>query len=588
MRYGLRLLAIILLVASMSFVSVQAKNLNDFTITKYDTELKVGRDAKKHSTLTVTETITAVFSEQDINKGLERVIPKKYDGHTTHVSIISVTDENNIARKYTTENGGEALRVRIAGESYVHGEQTYKITYTQRDVTHTPDDADIDEWYWDILGAEWRVPIQDFSWRITFENDLYSEMSGANSCYYGKNATNTQCTMASDRSATPQYFGTLKNITPGEGVTVAFGFKKNTFMPYELTFIDMILQFMEKSFVIASTILGGLILWLIALLNKIKLRHKEWGSIPTEYVPLRDVSVTAASDLLMQQSNAVATAQLIDLAVRHYIVLHEIKQKTFWSMGEYEIEIKKPIHELKWEEREILSDIFGTKNINPGMRYNLKKLRNNNSYAMRLQNNQKDMVKKMRGEYSLLEKNPEKVKLIDRIAWIALIAGVVTVSPLLLIFAVVSFFIARTMYVVTNRGMEVARYMEGFKRYITLAEKDRLAALQSPEGAQKVADSEFGTSKVELYERVLPYAMLFGAEKEWIKQLGDLYEQSGNRPDWYAGSASTHFSAASFASGMDGLSAAGGYAGSSSSSSSGSSGGGSVGGGGGGGGGGGI
>lgn len=587
MRYGLRLLAIVLLVASMSFASVQAKNLNDFTITKYDTDVMVGRDAEKRSTLKVTETITAVFSEQDINKGLERAIPKKYDGHTTRVEVVSVTDETGKNREYKTENNDGMLLVLMTDGSYVHGEQTYKITYTQRDVTHVPDDADIDEWYWDILGAQWKVPIEKFSWRVAFDNDLYPAMSGASACYYGKKGSTERCMMASDRSTTPQYFGTVENLAPGQAVTVAFGFKKDTFVGYQFTLMDKVVQMMEQGFAAAMAILTGLSVWMAAVMRKLKLRKKEWGPVPTEYIPLRDVSVTTASDLLLRQSNATATAQLIDLAVRHYIVLHEVKQKSLWSAGQYEIEVKKPLTDLKWEEREILEDIFGTKNVTPGMRYNLKKLRNNTSYARRLQNNQKDMQKKMQAEYGLLEKNPEKLRMLGWLMWVAIVGAVLTVSPLLLFFAVALFFVKRNAHVVTQRGMEVARYMEGFKRYVTLAEKDRLAALQSPEGAQKVADSEFGTSKVELYERVLPYAMLFGAEKEWVKQLGDLYEESGNRPDWYTGNTAT-FSAASFASGMDGLAAAGSYAGSTSSSSSGSSGGGSAGGGGGGGGGGGI
>ena len=88
---------------------------------------------------------------------------------------------------------------------------------------------------------------------------------------------------------------------------------------------------------------------------------------------------------------------------------------------------------------------------------------------------------------------------------------------------------------------------------------------------------------VTLYERVLPYAVLFGQEKEWNKQLGAYYETAGNSPDWYIGQSA--FNAAVFSSAMSSFSQA--SASSYSSSGSGSSGGGFSGGGGGGGGGGG-
>jgi uncharacterized membrane protein len=86
---------------------------------------------------------------------------------------------------------------------------------------------------------------------------------------------------------------------------------------------------------------------------------------------------------------------------------------------------------------------------------------------------------------------------------------------------------------------------------------------------------------VVLYERILPYAMLFNLEKTWNKVLEAVYQEAGVTPDWYIGTGS--FSASDFSKSMSDFSSS-----SSSSSSSGSSGGGSSGGGGGGGGGGGC
>lgn len=114
--------------------------------------------------------------------------------------------------------------------------------------------------------------------------------------------------------------------------------------------------------------------------------------------------------------------------------------------------------------------------------------------------------------------------------------------------------------------------------------------LQSPEGAAKVGESvdPHNTRQlIKLYERVLPYAVLFGQEKQWASELGAYYESASERPDWYSGS-STVFNAVVFSAALDGfVNSAATYAAGSSSSSSGAGGGGSSGGGGGGGGGGG-
>src|SRR5690606_31228999 len=142
----------------------------------------------------------------------------------------------------------------------------------------------------------------------------------------------------------------------------------------------------------------------------------------------------------------------------------------------------------------------------------------------------------------------------------------------------------------TDEGLALRRYLEGLKMYIEVAETERLKMLQSPEGAEKVAvlgiDSGDTKQRVVLYERVLPYAMFFGLEKEWSEQLGVYYEQLCEQTSWYGSSSS--FNPAAFTSSMHALSVTTAtYGTSTSSSTGGSSGGGSSGGGGGGGGGGG-
>ena len=116
------------------------------------------------------------------------------------------------------------------------------------------------------------------------------------------------------------------------------------------------------------------------------------------------------------------------------------------------------------------------------------------------------------------------------------------------------------------------------------AEADRIRMLQSPSGAEWVpVDVNDPRQKLALYEKLLPYAVVFGQEKEWSQQLAVLYTAVGaTGPYWYYGTGA--FDASSFSSGIGSLSAAA----SSSSSTGGSSGGGSAGGGGGGGGGGGV
>jgi uncharacterized membrane protein YgcG len=273
--------------------------------------------------------------------------------------------------------------------------------------------------------------------------------------------------------------------------------------------------------------------------------------------------------------------------VRHYVKIYQTKDKSLFHAAEYDIEITKDINNLKAEEQEIIRDIFGS-DTSVGSRLALKTLKNNTTVYTRTLNNDAQLKKLIRGEYGLRAKNETQTKWFKKVAVISFALAVVTLNPIVAMAALVAIICAFTLWPLTDKGLEVYRYMEGLKMYIKVAETERLKMLQSPEGAEKAGpvDTNDGGSLVKLYERVLPFAVLFGQEKEWTKRIGQLYESLQRSPDWYSGT-NPVFNAAAFNVAMSGFSTTATYSSASSSSSGGSSGGGSSGGGGGGGGGGG-
>jgi len=72
----------------------------------------------------------------------------------------------------------------------------------------------------------------------------------------------------------------------------------------------------------------------------------------------------------------------------------------------------------------------------------------------------------------------------------------------------------------TENAYPIVDHLWGIHDYVKLAEKERFAMLQSPEGALRTPLGELEV--LRLYERLLPYAVLFGLEKQWMKEL-DLY-----------------------------------------------------------------
>ena len=121
--------------------------------------------------------------------------------------------------------------------------------------------------------------------------------------------------------------------------------------------------------------------------------------------------------------------------------------------------------------------------------------------------------------------------------------------------------------------------VEGFKMYLSVAEKDRLELLHPPEKTP------------ELFEKYLPYAFALDVENEWSEQFAEVLAQAATTgqsyaPTWYEGSSWNARNFSGFAAGLgSSLSSSIAAAATPPSSSSGSGGGGSSGGGGGGGGG---
>jgi uncharacterized membrane protein len=114
----------------------------------------------------------------------------------------------------------------------------------------------------------------------------------------------------------------------------------------------------------------------------------------------------------------------------------------------------------------------------------------------------------------------------------------------------------------------------GLKLYMNTTQKDRLKMLQSTD--RPYAEP---TKTVELFEKLLPFAVALGVEKSWSKQFQSILTEP---PSWYSGSTIVGFNASQLASGIGSATQTFSSSVESRSSSSGGSGGGGGGGGGGG------
>ncbi|MBH0025272.1 DUF2207 domain-containing protein [Salinibacterium sp. SWN248] len=578
--------------AGSAVTSVVHSGLDDFVFDSYDADFFLDRDAEGHSTLLTVETFVANFPP-DQNRGMRRAIPNFYKGDPVDIQNIAVTDEAGEPRDFDVEDDGDFTLITSASGSFVEGAHTYVFTYTRSNVTRFAADTNADEFYWDTNGTGWNQPFGSVTATIHLGEGLSEALSVEPDCYWGADGSTETCEIATLDADT--FVATRELVGPGQNVTVAFGFVPDTFVARDSSYFGSAAGFVQPLGLIGAI---GALIWAIRLRRTTLADAAGRPTIIAEYAPPRDIPVVTAA-LVIKKSDKAIAAQILDFAVRGKLrILEEESSGFFSSRTTYRLELTDPTG-VTGHQLDILRALFG-QSLQHGAIRDMKKTDAKLSQKL---------YKLIMAERSGLADAGYRRKVHGRnflpllVAVVAVIMAIffgislisgsygAAVPFVVIMAAIIAAVITLALLArspLTPHGAELRDHLEGLKLYIRLAEADRLRMLQSPEGALRERNEATGNTDVlKVYEKLLPYAVLFGLEKEWSTELGRYYADSS--PDWYRGSGG--FNAVIFASSISNFSTtvASSYSGSSSSSSSGGSGGGgSSGGGGGGGGGGGV
>ncbi|GAB2549455.1 hypothetical protein GCM10027033_02380 [Leucobacter ruminantium] len=585
--------------ASPAAPTIVQAGVDDFSFESFDAEYRLGRDEADRATLRTTERLVARFPDFDQNRGIRRDIPRSYDGHSTDLAVVSVTDGEGRPRPYTAKKGRDFLSLTIAvpeGE-YVRGRQVYVIEYTQRDVTKRFADTDADEFYWDVNGTDWRQSFGRVGARVALEDGLASALTGSESCYRGRYGSTERCEIVRDGDA---FTVDEAQLWPQENVTFAIGFAPGTFAERPFSLFERVppLAFAGFASGACALLLG---LWALTFGRR---GARTGRAIIAQYEPPEDIDVAIAAQLLGQPKRAM-TAMLLDLAVRGSIrLLHDRERDRFGA---------RPISDRGLEQREQLAfsaiermAAAGTSGTRSGAGASEEAWFGGASTALG------DAAASIRSsaarevERRGYTRGPAKgvgcaVPLLSVLSLAlltvhavmdgsdGLLAVVLAVGINACVWLLLGFFaLFGKVRRLTPEGALLHEHLQGLREYIRLAEADRIRMLQGVTGAE--VDEQ---RVVRVYERLLPYAVLFGQEHEWQAELARHYAASV--PSWLEGGGAdldgvsfSRLQTTVASSPVTHVPSSSSSTGSSFSSSGGSSGGGSSGGGGGGGGGGGV
>jgi hypothetical protein len=520
-----------LLMVFLATPSAQA-GVDDFAFESMHVDYQISLGDNNIPQLTTTETLVAVFPETDQNSGIQRLIPSFYNGHSLATEVTSVVDENGAAREFTTEtqDGYIQLTSKHSDDRFVHGAQTYVITYSQKWVIG--DFGETDEFYWDVNGTGWAQEFGSVSASVYLAPELSQILRGEDiSCYRGLQESNQPCDskqLINDATTTRADFA-AKDLSPGETLTINLPFAQGVINTGNLSQVMGSLQYVL--FWVFAAIILVVLIW--SIFYRVQViggrRLRKFVSAQYEGPKTPELGVVAS----VIGSRNWQAALLVQAAVLGYVTISNDAQGN-WMVTRTDKKVQEA------ELQKLLTGLFenGSTAVTLGSDIEaVESLRIANVFSELYKDAQKEALSQ--GFYSHLALKPALggwIVILGQIAgmiWAglsmdAIVDAGLTALPILFggLATVVYFAVMLTKRRTTQAGADLRVYMDGLKQYIELVEKDRLAFLQSPKGAAREKGQLGETEILQLYEQALPWAILLGLESEWAKVLNTFYEDN--------------------------------------------------------------
>ncbi len=549
------------------FASTQDFYIEDFTADYYLTTTEDGT-----SKLHVKEVITAVFPETDQNHGITRTIPFLNQAGKNR------TVKGRAALGFSALRNGEVENVAKISEDdsvftiylgksseYVHGRQVYTLEY---DFTNVIVDFDAEgnnvsgksgvaqafqELYWDTNGTGWSQKFGKVTASLHIDAAIMPKLKPETWCYVGKYGEKGEGRCATLKNEDGFTFST-ESLSAGENLTFVVQFDPETFVvPVERTYILVWAVAIEA--VIAAIILIRKFLRWRKTAKPAHDTYKETFVVP-QYLPPEDqrIHVAEAEQLYLKGTKKSYVATLLELAVAKKVTIFRTAKENRPKKKIWVVKLNVSATELSYPQRRMLEILNGGVTPAEGEEVTIKKRNASQRSADCVRRYSSDAKSTLRqhgyiNDDRLTRKSSSAVKLVlimlvvplmtyglafgSRIIanivdrwdsidvvgrdFLPLTMGVIFVVTLMAVVILSARTEKYAMY--TDRGVEMVRYLEGLELYIKMAEQERLRFLQSVEGADTTKEGI-----VKLYETLLPWASLFGAEESWLKELGRYYQ----------------------------------------------------------------
>ncbi|MBI4699433.1 MAG: DUF2207 domain-containing protein [Nitrospirae bacterium] len=511
----------ILITALMTWALSCPALAQDFTINNFRADIVINKD----SSFTVIETLDVEFNRP--RHGIFRTIPFKYHDSSgtvmkTPVKVLSVTDgsNNKLISKITRE--GNAINIRIGDpDIYVSGIKRYELIYEVNNAILFFDDHD--ELYWNVTGDQWQSEIKTAECSVIISGEKSRDTWA--SCYTGVSGSDEKA-CAYSASDDPIVFKTVRSLSPGEGLTIAYRWNKGIVAPPSE--FKKILWFLGEIWVFIFPAVSLTVMFSVWYRRGRDPRVKDAVTVMYEppvfnNSPLCPAEVGTLIDETLDPRDITAT--IAGLAVKGYIKIEEKKEEgiIFDSTDYYLTKIKVPDDGLSLFEKKLMSDVFGSfsgtfvselknhfyANIKPLQQTVYSELISKKYFSLN-----PDNVRKTYAIAGIII-SVISVFLLNVIAGYSVNFGIILLAGILTGAPVLGF--SKYMPAKTKAGSLAYMEVLGFEEFLNRAEKDRLERMKDE----------------NLFSKYFPYALALNVADNWARAFDGIYQK---QPDWYVSS----------------------------------------------------
>lgn len=507
------------------------------TVERFHSDIRIYRTAA----VEVTETIRYRF--EGSWQGVFREIPIRYRtpegfGFRLQLELQAVEDGEGQSLRHETSREDGYMRVKAWVPGARDAVRTVVFRYRVENALNFFDEYE--ELYWNVTGTESSVPIESASAVV----HLPVEVEGIRARAYTGPRGSTE-TRARVRVRPPVVeVETTTGLGYREGLTVGVAWEPGVVSrPGLLTRAGW---FLRANLLLLVPLLAGGVMYRLWFLRG---RDPESRSVAARYEPPEDLSPGEVGVMLDQSPDPRdITATLVHLAVRGHLVIEEESSDRFLGLGEErEYALLRRTEPEAWaelapHERRLLRALF-----DGGLEDRVQLSELENDFYEELPDIREGLFHRIL-ERKYYERRPDKVRRkyigLAAFAGVALMVGgqlfgprfgwsQMSVVAAAFLTGGVVFGFGWVMPARTRAGARIREATLGFQEFLERVEEDHFRRMiEGPED----------------FERLLPYAMALGVEKEWAAAFEDVGMEP---PDWYRGGSFTAFRPTPFVARLD-------------------------------------